>query len=125
MTAHAIVTPGFERRDERGVFREILNGFAAQTLVMGTMRSGAVMGNHFHRQTRVFFYLVRGEAAIRTIDVETGERDSFRLSEQQGVFLEPGQSHAILFAAESEFVMLKSRPYDPADPDTYEHPVPE
>lgn len=121
--AHAIVSPGFERRDERGVFREVLNGFTAQTLVTGTMSAGAVMGNHYHRKTRVFFYLTRGEAAVATVHVETGAREDFRLAANEGVFLEPGESHAIRFAAESDFVMVKSLPYDPADPDTFEYPV--
>ncbi|MFN2387199.1 MAG: hypothetical protein ABR576_13105 [Thermoanaerobaculia bacterium] len=121
--SHRVVTPGFERRDDRGVFREVLNGFAAQTLVTGTMRHGAVMGNHYHRKTRVFFYLTRGGASVRTIHVETGARDEVALGENQGVFLEPNESHAIRFLAESEFVMLKTLPYDPEDSDTYEFPV--
>jgi hypothetical protein len=121
--AHRVVTPGFERRDGRGVFREVLNGFSAQTLVTGTMREGAVMGNHYHRKTRVFFYLGRGEASVRTVHAETGARDEFSLGENQGVFLEPNESHAIRFHTESEFIMLKSLRYDPEDPDTYELPV--
>ena len=120
---HEIVLPGFERRDERGVFREVLNGFTARTVLCGRMNAGAVMGNHYHRKTRVFFYLLRGEARIETLHVETGARDAFTLSENQGVFLEPGESHAIRYAAESEFFMLKSLAYDPADPDTYAHPM--
>jgi dTDP-4-dehydrorhamnose 3,5-epimerase-like enzyme len=123
--AHRIVSPGFERRDERGVFREAVNGFPAHTLLTGTMRPGAVMGNHYHRKTRVFFYLTRGAAAIRTVHVESGAREDFRLAENQGVFLEPGEAHAIHYTAESDFVMLKSLAYDPADPDTYEHQVDE
>lgn len=120
---HEIIQPGFERRDERGILREVLNGFSAQTLLCGTMHAGAVMGNHYHRKTRVFFYLLRGEARIETVDVATGVRDAFLLSENQGVFLAPGESHAIRYSAESDFLMLKSLPYDPADPDTYSHPV--
>ena len=121
--AHRVVTPGFERRDDRGVFREVVNGFSSETLATGTMRHGAVMGNHYHRKTRVFFYLTRGGASVRTVHVESGARDEFFLGENQGVFLEPNESHAIRFVAESEFIMLKSVRYDPEDPDTYEHPV--
>ena len=121
--AHEILRPLFERRDDRGVFREVLNGFSAQTLVTGTMRAGAVMGNHYHRKTRLFFYLARGGASVRTVHVETGARDEFSLGENQGIFLEPNESHAIRFTAESDFIMLKSLRYDPEDPDTYDLPV--
>jgi oxalate decarboxylase/phosphoglucose isomerase-like protein (cupin superfamily) len=120
---HEILRPGFERRDERGVLLEVLNGFPAQALLRGRMNAGAVMGNHYHKKTRVFFYLLTGEARIETVNVANGARDAFSLSENQGVFLEPGESHAIRYASESDFLMLKSLPYDPADPDTYPHPV--
>jgi quercetin dioxygenase-like cupin family protein len=119
------VVPGFERRDDRGVFREVLNGFDARTLVCGEMKAGAVLGNHFHRRTRVFFYLARGEAEVRTLHVETGEKDLFSLRENQGVFFEVNETHAVHFLRDGEFVMLKSLAYDPADPDTFPHPVDE
>jgi len=121
--SHEILRPRFERRDERGVLREVLNGFPAQTVLCGRMQAGAVMGNHFHKKTRVFFYLLRGEARVETVNVETSARDAFSLSENQGVFLEVGESHAIRYVSESDFLMLKSLPYDPADPDTYAYPV--
>jgi dTDP-4-dehydrorhamnose 3,5-epimerase-like enzyme len=123
--AHEVLSPRFERRDGRGVFREILAGFPAGTVVCGQMRAGAVMGNHYHRRTRVFFYLLGGRAGIRTVDVATGATDKFLLGENQGVFLEPGESHAIRFLVDSDFLMLKSLPYDPDEPDTIEYPVPE
>ena len=120
---HEIVTPGFERRDGRGVFREVLNGFEARTFVCGQMKTGAVLGNPYHQKTRVFFYLTRGAARVETVHVETGERDSFGLNENQGCFFEVNESHAVRFLQDGEFVMLKSLAYDTSDPDTFPHPV--
>ena len=122
---HQILHPLFERRDDRGVFREVLAGFPAGTVVCGRMNAGAVMGNHYHRRTRVFFYLLSGAAEVRTVGVETGATERFELGANQGVFFEPGEAHAIRFRKESEFLMLKSLPYDPADPDTIAFPVPD
>jgi dTDP-4-dehydrorhamnose 3,5-epimerase-like enzyme len=122
--AHQVLVPRFERTDSRGVFREILNGFPAGTVISGRMGAGAVMGNHYHRKTRVFFHLLSGRAGVRTVDIETGRQDKFLIGENEGVFLEPGESHAIRFLVDSEFLMLKSLPYDPQDPDTFAHPVP-
>jgi len=121
---HEVHGPRFERRDSRGIFREILSGFPAGTVACGNMGAGAVMGNHYHRRTRVFFYLLSGRAGVRTVDIETGAPDRFLLAENQGVLLEPGQAHAIRFLVDSEFLLLKSLPYDPHDPDTFAHPVP-
>ena len=120
-----MVRADFERRDPRGVFREIARGFPAGAVLCGRMDEGAVMGNHYHRQTRVFFYLASGEASVATEDVRTGERDRFELREGDGVVLEPNVSHAIRYSRPSEFVMLKSRPYSEEDPDTYAYPVEE
>ncbi len=120
---HVILRPTFERRDERGFFQEIVNGFPFAAASRGRMSAGAVMGNHFHKKTRIFFFLTSGNARIKTVVVGTGATDEFRLSANEGVCLEPGESHAIRYEADSEFVMLKSLPYDPEDPDTYEFPV--
>ena len=122
---HEILEPRFERKDERGIFRELLSGFPAGTVVCGRMAAGAVMGNHYHRKTRVFFYLPSGSAEVRTVDVESGATDRFVLEENRGVFLEPGESHAIRFLVESDFLMIKSLPYDENDPDTFSFPVPD
>ena len=122
---HEIQGPLFEREDERGVFRELLSGFPAGNVVCGEMKAGAVMGNHYHRRTRVFFHVLSGGVRISTVNVESGARDAFALAENEGVFLEPGESHAIRFLEDSRFLMMKSEPYDPADPDTIAYPVEE
>ena len=120
---HKIVKPGFERRDARGTFLEISNGFPAQTVICGRMKAGGVLGNHYHRRTRVFFYVSRGSAQVVTVHEETGERDAFMLRENQGAFFEVNETHAVRFIEDGEFVMLKSLPYDAADPDTFARAV--
>ena len=122
---HQILHPTFERRDDRGLFSEIVNGFSFAAASRGRMRAGAVMGNHFHKKTRICFFLVSGRAAVKTVDVATGATDTFQLSEGEGVYLEPGESHAIRYQSDSEFVMLKSLAYDPKEPDTFPFPVPD
>lgn len=122
---HELLSPSFERNDERGLFREVLNEGQWEALICGRMKAGAVLGNHYHMRTMVFFYLTSGAASIKTIHIETGERDQFTLQANQGVFLRTNESHAIYFLKESDFVMLKSHRYDPADPDTFHFPVPE
>ncbi len=117
------MTAGFERKDARGVFREVLNGFEARTFITGRMSRDAVLGNHYHRKTRVFFYLTRGAARVVILNVETGEKEAFTLERDQGCFFEVNESHAVRFTEEGEFVMLKSLAYDPANPDTYPHPL--
>ncbi len=117
--SHEIMHPSFERSDERGTFQEILNDGRWEALIRGNMKTGAVIGNHYHKHTVIFFYVTTGEAAIKTVHVETGERDEFRVKSGQGILLRVNESHAIRFLTESEFIMLKSQKYEPDDPDTY------
>jgi dTDP-4-dehydrorhamnose 3,5-epimerase-like enzyme len=119
MKRHAIHSPAFRREDDRGELLEILDQGSWTSLLSGRMKPGSVMGNHYHKITNIFFFLTRGSAQVSTVHAQTGERDRFRLEPRQGVMLEPGESHAIRFLEESEFIMLKSRRYDPADPDTF------
>jgi dTDP-4-dehydrorhamnose 3,5-epimerase-like enzyme len=120
---HEIITPSFERNDRRGLFQEVLNDGRWESLIAGRMNPGAVLGNHYHKKTVIFFYLTRGAVRIKTVHVRTNEIDVFSLQSGQGVLLHTDESHIIRFLEESEFVMLKSLRYDPADPDTYEFPV--
>ncbi|MEO8391623.1 MAG: hypothetical protein ABI700_01395 [Chloroflexota bacterium] len=116
---HTILKPSFTRTDARGTLSEILNDGHWEALLMGSMTPGAVMGDHYHRETLVFFYLLRGSVAIRTIHIETGERDSFALTTGEGVMLHTDESHAIHFVETSDYLMMKSLRYDPANPDTF------
>ena len=93
--------------------------------ITGTMKPGAVMGNHYHKETTIFFYLTTGSGKIDTIHVESKQTDSFTLNGNEGVLLKPFESHTIRFLEPSDFVMLKSIAYDPDSPDTYHFPVEE
>jgi len=121
--SHESLKPTFDRNDDRGFFQEILNDGHWENLIRGRMKPDAVIGNHYHKRTTIFFYLTRGSARIRTVNVEDGSRDDFLLHENRGVLLKVNESHAIRFLEESEFIMLKSLRYDSADPDTYSFPV--
>lgn len=117
--SHEILKPSFVRTDNRGTLTEVLNDHHWESLLTGEMNPGAVMGDHYHKLTDVFFYMIRGEVEIKTVHVETGIRDQFSLKDGEGVLLHTNESHAITFLAPSQFIMLKSKRYDPANPDTY------
>jgi quercetin dioxygenase-like cupin family protein len=121
--SHEILPPSFEREDERGTFQEVLNEGHWEALIRGRMKPDSVLGNHYHRQTLIFFYVTSGSARIKTVQVDTGQTDEFLLRSGEGVMLRTGESHAIRFLEESEFIMLKSKKYDAQDPDTYHFPV--
>ncbi len=123
--AHETLKPLFEREDHRGVFRELLNQGRWESLICGSMNPGAVMGNHYHKKTTVFFFVTKGSAHIKIVNVETLLAEEFHLREKEGVILNTLESHGIEFLEPSEFIMLKSLKYDSSNPDTYHFPVKE
>jgi dTDP-4-dehydrorhamnose 3,5-epimerase-like enzyme len=110
--------PTSERQDVRGSFIEVVNSGPWETVITGSMREGSVLGNHYHRRTRMYFFLVHGAAEVAVVSVASGARDSCALDAQEGIYLEVGQAHAIRFTEESAFLLLKSRAYREDDPDT-------
>ena len=123
MGKYTILAPSFIRQDDRGIFTEVINSGHWESLVTGQMKAGAVLGNHYHKETAVFFFLTSGSVRIKTVHVETGAQDEIQLEAEQGVMLVPYESHAIHFEQLSTFIMLKSLHYDPAQPDTYPHVI--
>ncbi len=120
---HEILKPTFTRTDARGTLHEILNQGTWESIVGGTMNPGAAMGQHYHKETLVFFYLLSGSATVKTIDVATGARDEFRLGAQEGVIFPVNETHVVIFDERSDYLMIKSKQYDPQNPDTYAYPV--
>ena len=117
------LAPVFEREDRRGSFVEAINRGTWASLSHGTMRPGAIIGQHYHKETELFFYLTDGSAEIVLEDVRTGERRRVALAGRQGLILRPFESHRIRFLEESRFILLKSRAYAKDDPDTFAHPI--
>ncbi len=117
-STHDVILPSFIRRDERGTFIELLHEGPWHTVITGNMRSGAVLGHHYHRRTRMCFFLLRGRAMARVVRTTDGHRRILHLEAGEGAYLEANEAHAIRFLSDAEFLLLKSEPYDPARPDT-------
>ena len=115
----AITTPVYERVDDRGTFVEALNSGQWGSLAYGSMQSGHVMGQHYHRKTQIFFFLTRGQAEITLEDINTKRQQKVTLHEKEGILLQTNQAHLIEFATASDFLLMKSKPYSDENPDTY------
>ena len=123
MSEDRILRPSFTREDERGLLRELLNEGEWRSVVTGKMLAGSHMGNHYHKETLVFFFLLSGHADVILEDVATGTRSTLQLKALEGIIFQTNESHVLTFTESTEYLMLKSLPYDPANPDTYEHPL--
>lgn len=118
-----VIRPSFERVDERRTLLEILNAGRWECLLCGQMKAQAVMGNHYHKRTDVFFFLTSGHAEVVSLHLATGKLSRQTLGPREGVMLRANVAPAIRFGGGSSFVMAKSLRYDSADPDTFPCPV--
>jgi len=118
-----IIKPGFKRVDKRGTLLEILNEGQWESVLCGEMKSQAVMGNHYHKHTDVFFFLTNGLAQVTSVDTKTSIREQHLLNRQEGILLKATVAHAILFIEDSSFIMMKSKRYNASQPDTFHFPV--
>jgi mannose-6-phosphate isomerase-like protein (cupin superfamily) len=115
--------PAYARHDARGSFEELVNTGRWESLVVGRMARGAVMGHHYHAHTVVFFYLLEGRSRIVTVDVVSRARRELEIAAGQGFVFRPSEARAIHHLEDVRFVMLKSHRFDPAAPDLIAHPV--
>ncbi len=113
----------YSRKDQRGTFVEIVNRGPWETVITGTMNAGAVLGDHYHKVTDLFFFLVEGRCRVDIECLDTGLRRNLDLEPGEGLHIAAFEAHAVRFEAPSRFIMLKSHAFDPDLPDIYDHPV--
>ena len=116
------ISATYERIDSRGLFREYINGDQAWKAVnQGVMKKGAMMGNHYHKKCRTSFFILSGSAEFIWKDVrKKGPAKKFKMKSGEGAFIEPYETHTIVFSEESSFLLLKSRKFNPKSKDLYE-----
>ncbi|MBI4831560.1 MAG: WxcM-like domain-containing protein [Candidatus Lindowbacteria bacterium] len=117
------VGPSFERRDERGSFIEIVNEGPWETIIHGSMKKDKVMGNHYHRECRAFFYLINGKAEVRIKHLVDGTSDTVVLTAGRGVYLLPFEVHKVRYMEDSDFILLKSYRYKESNPDIFPNEI--
>lgn len=109
----------FIRRDKRGVFVEILNKGIWKNISFGKMKKGAILGDHYHKKTDLFLFIINGRAQIDMVDIKSKKVETMVLKNNQGAFIKRGYFHKVKFLTDSIFIMSKSEKYNPKNPDTY------
>ncbi len=111
--------PSFERKDHRGTFTEVVNEGPWETIIHGSMKKGATMGNHYHRECRAYFYIIQGSANIRARHLVDDSKDEVLLEAGHGLFFLPFVTHIVEYLEDSTFLLLKSYRYKNDNPDIY------
>ena len=117
--SYQAVGPTYAREDRRGLFVEIVNEGPWETVIHGSMRRDAQMGNHYHRECRAFFYLVSGRAQIKVRHLVNDSTEVLEIGPRQGVMFRPFETHVIRYLEDSDFIFLKSYRYRDDEPDIF------
>lgn len=113
------IKPSFIRKDERGIFVEIVNEGPWETIIHGSMESGAEMGNHYHRECRAFFYVVDGKVEIHIRHLYDQSIAVGVLTSGEGLYFLPYEVHVVRYLEKTDFIFLKSYRYREDQPDTF------
>jgi len=113
------IKPSFIRRDERGTFVEIVNEGPWETIIHGSMKSGAEMGNHYHKECRALFYVVSGKAEVHIRHVYDQGMNKVILGSGEGLYFLPYEIHVIHYLEKTDFIFLKSYRYREDQPDMF------
>jgi dTDP-4-dehydrorhamnose 3,5-epimerase-like enzyme len=119
--------PRHTKSDERGWLLKLITGYeenlpkeTGEMYIVYT-QPGHVRGNHYHGVTSEWFSVFQGYADVILEDVETKERMTFRLSEENytTVYVPFGIAHAFIVPSDAPKPMLLAayadKPFVPAE----------
>jgi quercetin dioxygenase-like cupin family protein len=101
------IAPAFS--DARGTISDILEREAVNSVTIITSRAGAVRGNHYHRETTQYVFVVQGRLRF-TCQKPGGPRRSFVAESGSLVTSEPNDRHAMRALDDAVFIAMSRGP---------------
>ncbi len=115
-----IIKPNFVHQDERGVLREVTRGNQWKQLNEYERKKGSIVGNHYHNNFEEFFYIIKGKAKVKIVNVETKKEESFIAAGGDAFRVAKKESHTLMFLEDTTFITLLSENFDSSSPDMHE-----
>jgi len=112
----------YRRVDARGEFVEYFNNTQSwKSINGGSMKKGAVMGNHYHKKNLALFIVISGSVKIVAYDVreKRPQLQGVVLKASEGAVIYPFATHAVKFLEPSTFLFLKSKKYSEGNKDLF------
>jgi dTDP-4-dehydrorhamnose 3,5-epimerase len=114
-------------QDKRGSLKKVAMkshiGMDIEEVYVLNSNSGAVRGNHYHKETVEYFTVVGGTSIFSLKDLETGDTETIKLTSGDNIIIKVPTNvvHAFKNEEDETMVMLavSSREYNEADTDTY------
>ena len=111
-------------KDTRGSFLKVIDGdetdnpFKCEVYITSA-KPGESKGGHYHLKAREWFTLIKGNATLTVIDIETLEKSEISLSatNPETVYIPPGIAHNFFNDGDCDFILIAYTDvkYDPSD----------
>lgn len=115
--------PSFVRRDGRGEFIEIINRGRWESVLTAWMKKGSILGNHYHTETDIFLFLIKGRARVTTVFLTSKKQRQEEILQEEGIVIPARVAHAVEFLDDSTIILGKSRAHDPKQSDLIDYPL--
>ncbi|HUO50628.1 MAG TPA: cupin domain-containing protein [Candidatus Paceibacterota bacterium] len=97
-------------RDARGVIRDIITHANVDAVTLITCAKGAVRGNHYHKKTVQYDYVLSGRMLCVSKDMKNGKKTRRVLKEGDLAFHPANEAHAFKALEKSTFLSLTKGP---------------
>jgi quercetin dioxygenase-like cupin family protein len=101
--------PSISFADERGEIIDLIEDEQINAVTVVTFRKGAIRGNHYHRQTTQWNYVISGRLILRS-ESPSGERQDTILTPGDLALIEPDERHALVALEETTLAVFTRGP---------------
>jgi len=118
-----------KKEDERGYFIELVQSqYVDEQKQFGLVyisqakQKGVIKGNHYHTRKAEYFTIIKGNAELHLLDIETGKKDLIIFGENNYCMVKvpPNVVHAFVNISDGEMILAAyiSEPFNKEEQDT-------
>lgn len=107
--------------DKRGSVTHILKNGSMRRITMVYSTKGSVRGNHYHKRTAHYVYVVDGK--LQFVFVTKGVKSRKNLKPGCLVWIPPGEPHAFVALEDSKAIEMAPTDYGPEDAYRLDEPL--
>lgn len=106
--------------DTRGSFTNIVDQGDWKEVNLVESKVGSMRGNHYHKQTTEYIYLLSGGAEVSLSNINTPHKVSkILMYPGEAIIIPPLTNHTFLFTEDSVHIALLSQVFSKSDPDLH------
>ena len=106
--------------NDRGYLVEFISGkYNIKQVNILFSFANTVRGNHYHKVTEEFFYVIEGEAKVVLRNIKTGQVTKFIISSKESFTVTPYHYHTLEFIRDTQILSFYSKEFDINDTDIF------